>query len=130
MIEAGSGTVDQLASGEPDGTGLPGDQVVCGGAVQMHGGQQRLLRWPALGEQCGDQASEHVAAARRGQAGVAGSIDEPGAVGRRDDRATSLQGDVGAESLGQFAGGGNAVVLDVAGVALQKSGGFGWMGGE
>ena len=45
-----SGAVDDFASGKADRAAAPGDKMVGGSTVQMHGGKQGGKRRPALGE--------------------------------------------------------------------------------
>ncbi len=93
--------------------------------MQVHRGDHGLLGGPALGEQAGAEAGEHVTHARGGHPRVAGAVDVPAAIRRGDHAAAALEHDAGIESRRQFECRIQAVCLHLGGLAGKQSGGLG-----
>ena len=89
--------------------------------MQINGSGQCGLGRPALCQQGGDEAGQHIAAAGGGESRIAAGIDLPAAVGRGDDRAAALERHPGAETPGNRAGAGDAVCLDGLRSAVQQT---------
>ena len=96
----------------------------------MHGGNQRALCRPALGEESDHQAGEHITHAGAGHAGVATGVDEPAPVGGGDDGAAALQYRQGAVALCDVERGLQAIGLHCGGADAQHACGFGRVRGE
>ena len=79
-------------------------------------------------QQTGNDACQHVAAARGGHAGIAGTVEGDVAVGTAEGRVVTLEDDVALQAFCQFAGLGQSLVA-VSGVPLQSVEFFG-VGGK
>ncbi len=96
----------------------------------MDGGECGRENRPALRQECGDEAGEHVAAACRGQTGVAGGVDVPVAVRGGDDAAAALEYNDGAVAASEFASGSGPVGLYFACATTEQASGFSRVRGE
>ena len=70
------------------------------------GGTTGLEGRHALGQQNGDQTSQHIAGAGRRQIGAAAAVEDQSAIGRRDDRLGPLQNDKRCRQPGRRQGAG------------------------
>ena len=98
--------------------------------MQVHGSECGGTCRPTLSEKGDHQSAEDVAAARGGQPGVAGGVDEPVTLRRGDHATAALEDDRGTVAGGEFERCGDPVCLHFGSATTEQASGFGGVRGE
>ena len=87
--------------------------------MQVHTHKAGIGLIVAARQQSGDDAGQHVAAARRRHAGIAGGIDDDATVGQTEGRIVPFQDNIGTQPLSHVARLGQSVVAAIAHAARE-----------